>query len=421
MDMGVTNIFETKGIEYLLVIGYLVVLVGIWWLLREPAPAAAVARQERRVGGWFTLPEEYCFHQGHAWAIPENENVVKVGMDDFAHKLLGRPDAVKLPQLGTRLLQGERGWEIMVGSTLVGMLSPVEGEVVGVNYEVVDSPEILCSDPYHRGWLLRVRVPEQRRSQRNLLCGNLAQAWLEEQLRAMRVDLGLVLSELGPPTGCHGFAQAVAPDDWHEVASGLLLTKKSARTVARPARRLVGWFGLPDGYCFHQGHSWAAPQEGNVVSVGIDEFVGWLLGRPSGIELPEVSHYLSQGERGWSIKIGSKSVGMISPVEGEVVAVNDAVLNSPEILCSDPYGRGWLLKVRVPDHKRNQKNLLCGGLARAWMGQKMRDLRARALQTPELGLVLADGGVPHRCAGFARVLAPENWEEVVDELLLSVD
>jgi glycine cleavage system H protein len=419
------DLFATKGIEYLIVIGYLIALVVMWWFLRGSEPAREVARHQRRVAGWFILPDEYCFHQGHSWAIPEDEYVVKVGMDDFAHRLLGRPDAVELPGLGTRLLQGERGWAITVGSTSVEMLSPVDGEVVGVNYRVVDSPEILCEDPYDRGWLLKVRVPEQKRNQKNLLCGTLAQAWLEEQLRAMRVDLGLILPELdataGTVAGCDGLARAAAPDDWHEVAGYLLLSTDSVRRGMRPARRVVGWFSLPGPYCYHQGHTWAVPETGNIVRVGIDEFVRWLVGPASGLDLPEVGSHLSQGETGWSIKVDSKSVGILSPVEGEVVAVNGAVLDSPQILCSDPYGQGWLLKVRVPDRKRNQKNLLCSGVARAWMEQQVRDVRARALPTLGSGLALPDGGGPAGCAGFARILAPENWDEVASELLLSRD
>jgi hypothetical protein len=112
---------------------------------------------------------------------------------------------------------------------------------------------------------------------------------------------------------------------------------------------------------------------------------------------------------------------MLSPVEGEVVEVNQAVLASPEILCSDPYGSGWLLKVRVEDRNRNQRNLLCGGLARAWMEQKVREVRARARPVAETRSALPEGGASPGCTGFAQVLAPENWDELVGELLPSED
>ena len=45
----------------------------------------------------FILPEEIYYHQGHSWAVPEGKNVVKVGIDDFAQKLVGKIDAIQLP------------------------------------------------------------------------------------------------------------------------------------------------------------------------------------------------------------------------------------------------------------------------------------------------------------------------------------
>jgi hypothetical protein len=112
-------------------------------------------------------------------------------------------------------------------------------------------------------------------------------------------------------------------------------------------------------------------------------------------------------------------MGMLSPVEGKVLAINEAVLASPELLCSDPYGEGWLLKVQVPDRKRNQTNLLCGGLARTWMEEKVRAVRARAQPAPMAERLFPESGVSPGCGGFARTLAPENWDEVAGELLLS--
>ena len=101
-------------------------------------------------------PRGYFFHQGHTGCRSENrETSAKVGLDDFAQKLIGKVDAIELPAVGSRFAQGEKGWSLMVDSVPIPMLSPVDGEVVAVNHEVLRSPGILSRDPYGAGWLSR--------------------------------------------------------------------------------------------------------------------------------------------------------------------------------------------------------------------------------------------------------------------------
>jgi len=61
-------------------------------------------------------------------------------VDDFAQKLIGRVDAVELPAVGSRLTQGDKGGGLKVDSEAIPMLSPVDGEVVAVNQEVLRPP-----------------------------------------------------------------------------------------------------------------------------------------------------------------------------------------------------------------------------------------------------------------------------------------
>jgi hypothetical protein len=105
----------------------------------------------------------------------------------------------------------------------------------------------------------------------------------------------------------------------------------------------------------------------------------------------------------------------VSPVEGEVVAVNTELRANPALATSDPYGRGWVMKVRAPHLAANLRNLLSGRLARRWMedAREALDLRLMALS----GSVLQDGGEP--VADFARHLPTEDWRRLVREFLLT--
>ena len=82
----VADLFVTKSIEYLLVIGFLAALILFWRLLvRRPVPQLAPALPSplaRSSAGWFALALERLYHPGHAWAQPERDGLVTLGVDD---------------------------------------------------------------------------------------------------------------------------------------------------------------------------------------------------------------------------------------------------------------------------------------------------------------------------------------------------
>ncbi|HEY4716855.1 MAG TPA: glycine cleavage system protein H, partial [bacterium] len=117
---------------------------------------------------------------------------------------------------------------------------------------------------------------------------------------------------------------------------------------------------------------------------------------------------------GWNLVVDSKSINMLSPVNGEVIEINKDILNSPEVVNQDPYGKGWLIKVKVPKINTDTKNLLSGKLARKWMDETVNTLRERIGGT--LGLVSQDGGLPVN--GIARALHPEEWDRIASEFFM---
>jgi hypothetical protein len=113
--------------------------------------------------------------------------------------------------------------------------------------------------------------------------------------------------------------------------------------------------------------------------------------------------------------VDSERIPMLSPVAGEVVEVNREVLRSPEILRQDPYGKGWLLKVKSSGIASNTRNLLSGKLARAWMENTLDKLHP--IHGDSLGPVLQDGGLP--VEGIARILGGDQWVDLAKTHLLT--
>jgi glycine cleavage system H lipoate-binding protein len=228
------DIFATKGIEYIIVMVFLAGFIYFSRYLshRVPTPAEAEVRPRSFVD-YFRVPDGYLFHQGHTWLKAEGDQLVSVGMDDFAQKLLGKVDTIRLPGVGAKLAQGEQGWALAVQEKTIPMLSPVDGEVVAVNQEAIRNPDLLGQDPFERGWLLKVRPARFTSNQRNLLSGQMARQWMASVLERLRAEIGKAISQEGPSIGTayqdggtpvQGIARALAGDRWEEMAKGYFLT-----------------------------------------------------------------------------------------------------------------------------------------------------------------------------------------------------
>lgn len=177
----------------------------------------------------------------------------------------------------------------------------------------------------------------------------------------------------------------------------------------------VAGYQLPESLHYHRGHTWARPIDAGTVAVGIDDFARRLLGSTSKVKPPAVGTWVRQGAPAFSVAVDGRAAEVLSPVEGEVVEVNEALRDHPSLPAADPYGRGWLFKVRPSDLRASLRNLFSGTLARRFTedARQALDLRLMALS----GSVLQDGGEP--VADFALHLSPQDWRRLVGHFLLT--
>ncbi|OQO93811.1 glycine cleavage system protein H [Saccharomonospora piscinae] len=106
---------------------------------------------------------------------------------------------------------------------------------------------------------------------------------------------------------------------------------------------------VPEELRYTEEHEWVAAVDGGRARVGITAYAQDQLGDVVFVELPEVGIHLTAGATFGEIE-STKSVSeLFAPVDGEVLAVNDAVVASPELVNSDPYGEGWLVELALDD------------------------------------------------------------------------
>ncbi|MFC4015464.1 glycine cleavage system protein GcvH [Nonomuraea purpurea] len=105
---------------------------------------------------------------------------------------------------------------------------------------------------------------------------------------------------------------------------------------------------IPDDLSYTKEHEWVAGlDDGITVTVGITAFAAEALGDVVFVQLPEVGASVEGGDSIGEVE-STKSVNEIyTPVGGEVVEVNQSVVDDPSLVNSDPYGEGWMFRVRV--------------------------------------------------------------------------
>ncbi len=193
--------------------------------VRAAIPAEAAARLQSSVIAGFRVPENLRYHPGHTWALSESPSLVRIGMDDFASKLVGNIEHVTLPQRGQWIRQGQKVWSVQRDGVKVDMVSPIEGSVADVNDSVLQNPEMARKDPYGEGWMITVQSPDAKTNFRNLMTGGLARWWMEEasgRLQKRIPALGAVAQDGG--LASDDLTAELPDQNWAELAREFFLS-----------------------------------------------------------------------------------------------------------------------------------------------------------------------------------------------------
>jgi glycine cleavage system H protein len=191
--------------------------------------------------------------------------------------------------------------------------------------------------------------------------------------------------------------------------------QESAASSPRVLPTIVAGFDLPENRRYHQGHTWALQESPTLARVGIDDFGARLAGKIDEVILPKRGQWVRQGQKFATLVRDGQRADLISPVEGEVTSVNEALLADVSMMNNDPYGHGWLVSVLSPDLPTSFRNLLNGTLARKWIAEAASRLQMRV---PTLaGAVAQDGGVAVH--DLTVQLPTTKWAEITREFFLN--
>jgi glycine cleavage system H protein len=162
-----------------------------------------------------------------------------------------------------------------------------------------------------------------------------------------------------------------------------------------PALETAPVLEIPAGLYVHAFHTWLQPETEGLFRVGADGFAAWLLGTPESIELQAATGLVERGAPLAVLRSHGRSLTLRSPVAGMVVEQNTELTRSPGALAAEPFGAGWLVRLRPLQPTPQFEQVHTGESLRQWARQEMDRLRALVLSSQgasTVGVTAADGG-----------------------------
>lgn len=173
------NIFSTKGVEYLIVIGFFILIVPFWRLLKEtevPIPALARIR----------LPKGVYFNPTHTWAFLEVAGRIRVGIDDFMANITGPLGVRYLKNTGDHVVRGEAISCLEVDGKRLQVYSPISGTVSRINRGTARRFGKTTNSEFTDNWLLKITPDHWEQDREVMYAGKQARSWISKELTRLR-------------------------------------------------------------------------------------------------------------------------------------------------------------------------------------------------------------------------------------------
>ncbi|MBS0011270.1 MAG: hypothetical protein KFF49_07660 [Bacteroidales bacterium] len=197
-----TNIFETKGIEYLIVIGFLLLIFPFWRALNKPLKVKEAAGEAlgALTAAVLRIPKGLFYSKNHVWTHLERSGNASLGLDDLLMHITGRVELKNFRMPGERVKKGDLIAEITQDGKQLKIMSPISGEISDVNENVKSEPAVLNEDPYRKGWLYKIKPEKWSSETGKLVMAEEAREWSEKELLKFKDFVAHSMKKHAPET-----------------------------------------------------------------------------------------------------------------------------------------------------------------------------------------------------------------------------
>ena len=191
-----TNLFDTKGIEYIIVIIFLLLLIPFWIVVNRKSEAVQQIQQRVRVltANFLRIPKGLFYSRNHTWLYLEKSGQAKVGLDDFLQNVLGEVAVQPIKATGDTVKKGEVLALIEQGGKQLRIHSPLSGEIAGFNDSLSENDEAFRTGALEDGWLYTVVPASWQKETSGFLLGAEAAKWFSDEITRLKDFLNINLS-----------------------------------------------------------------------------------------------------------------------------------------------------------------------------------------------------------------------------------
>lgn len=194
-----TSLFETKGMEYLIVIGFLLILVPFWIYISHSKKIVQTVSQaiDTLTQRILNLPKGIYYSKNHTWAFLEKSGLAKIGLNDFLASIVGKVGIQVAKNPGETVEKGELLAEVKQGDKKLLILSPVSGTICNLNDAIRENPGEISTNTYNSGWLCEISPTQWKADTNSFLLAENATKWLLEEVNRFKDFLAVAMVRNG--------------------------------------------------------------------------------------------------------------------------------------------------------------------------------------------------------------------------------
>ncbi len=183
-----TNIFDTKGIEYLVIIGFLILVIPFWRALNKPVKVRARYREAIGVltPEVLRIPQGLHYCKNHLWTHLKKSGYAYVGLNDLFLQFIGEIELMNFRNPGERVRKGDLIAKVSQGNKELHIPCPISGVITDVNYELRETPGIMNDDPYGKGWMYSIKPQDWNNDTHKCVTSDKAKEWSEKELHRFK-------------------------------------------------------------------------------------------------------------------------------------------------------------------------------------------------------------------------------------------